>query len=100
MQRKLAHSHCIAKGEPGANKAALFGPRPYKQTKNDNDQIKLKNEEHIYIDIWKRLRSTMGQERLQSLMLMSVESDILTNLNTKLHVKEFADLAPRKMDLV
>ena len=47
-----------------------------------------------------RLRSTMGQERLQSLMLMSVESDILTNLNTKLLVKEFADLAPRKMDLV
>ena len=29
-----------------------------------------------------RLRSTMGQERLQSLMLMSVESDILTNLDT------------------
>lgn len=47
-----------------------------------------------------RLRSTMGQERLQSLMLMSVESDILTNLNTNLLVREFADSAPRKMDLV
>ena len=47
-----------------------------------------------------RLRSTMGKERLQSLILTPVKSDILTNLYTELLVKEFADMAPRKMDLV
>ena len=38
-----------------------------------------------------RLRSTMGQERLESLMLMSVESDILKSLDLELLVKDFAD---------
>ncbi|XP_063592549.1 zinc finger MYM-type protein 1-like [Penaeus indicus] len=47
-----------------------------------------------------RLRSTMGQERLQSLMLMSVESDFLKNLDIEMLVKDFADFAPRRMDLV
>ena len=47
-----------------------------------------------------RLRSTMRQERLQSLMLMSVESEILKSLDLELLVKDFADMAPRKMDLV
>ena len=42
----------------------------------------------------------MGQERLQSLVLMSVESDILKSLDLELLVKDFADMAPRKMDLV
>ena len=40
-----------------------------------------------------RLTSTMEQKRLQSLMLMSVESDILANLDTKLLVKKFVDAA-------
>ena len=47
-----------------------------------------------------RLRSTMGQERLQSLMLISVESNILKSLDLELLVKDFADMAPRKMNLV
>lgn len=47
-----------------------------------------------------RLRSTMGQERLQSLMLMSVESDVLRELNVDNLVATFADMAPRRLDLV
>ena len=47
-----------------------------------------------------RLRSTMGQERLQSLMLMSVESDVLEELNVDNLVETFAGMAPRRLDLV
>ena len=47
-----------------------------------------------------RLRSTTGQERLQRLMLMFVESDIFKSLDLELLLKDFADMAPRKMDLV
>lgn len=39
-----------------------------------------------------RLRSTMGQERLQSLMLMSVEPDILQELDLDNLVQTFADI--------
>ncbi|CAB4031166.1 zinc finger MYM-type 1-like, partial [Paramuricea clavata] len=47
-----------------------------------------------------RLRSTMKQERLESLMLMSVEADILEQLDLEELVEKFVDMAPRKMDLV
>ena len=47
-----------------------------------------------------RLRSRMGQERLQSLMLMSVESDVLQELNVDNLVETFAGMAPRRLDLV
>jgi hypothetical protein len=43
-----------------------------------------------------RLRSTMKQERLESLMLMSVEADVLEQLD----LEKFVHMAPRKMDLV
>ncbi len=47
-----------------------------------------------------RLRSTMKQERLESLMLMSVEADVLEQLDLENLVQKFVDIAPRKMDLV
>ena len=47
-----------------------------------------------------RLRSTMKQERLESLMLMSVEADVLEQLDLENLVQKFVDMAPRKMDLV
>ena len=47
-----------------------------------------------------RLRSTMNQERLQSLMLMSVESDIMEGLDTEKLVEDFVDISPRRMNLV
>ena len=47
-----------------------------------------------------RLRSTMSQERLQSLMLMSVESDIMDGLDLEKLVQDFVDMSPRRMNLV
>ena len=47
-----------------------------------------------------RLRSTMNQERLQSLMFMSIESDIMEGLDTEKLVQDFVDISPRKMNLV
>ena len=46
-----------------------------------------------------RLRSTMKQDRLYSLMLMSVESDITKSLDIEDLVKRFSDNAPRRWDL-
>jgi hypothetical protein len=46
-----------------------------------------------------RLRSTMTQDRLDSLMLMSVESDICQKLDIGELVKRFSDAAPRKWNL-
>jgi hypothetical protein len=42
----------------------------------------------------------MGQEIFQSLMLMSVESDVLQELNVDNLVETFAGMAPRRLDLV
>ena len=42
----------------------------------------------------------MGQERFKSIMLISVESDNLKNLNTELLVKEFAAMAPGRWNLL
>ena len=47
-----------------------------------------------------RLRSTMNQERLESLMLMSVEPDIMEGLDTETLVQDFVDVSPRRMNLV
>ena len=47
-----------------------------------------------------RLRSTMNQERLQSLMFMSIESDIMEGLDTEKLVQNFVDISPRRMNLV
>ncbi|CAB4033500.1 zinc finger MYM-type 1-like [Paramuricea clavata] len=47
-----------------------------------------------------RLRSTMNQERLQSLMLMSVESDIMEELDVEKLVQDFVDISQRRMNLV
>ena len=47
-----------------------------------------------------RLRSTMKQERLESLILMSVEDDLLEELDSENLVQAFVDMAPRKLDLV
>jgi hypothetical protein len=46
-----------------------------------------------------RLRSTMTQDRLDSLMLMSVESDICQKLDIGELVKRFSDAAPRRWNL-
>ena len=46
-----------------------------------------------------RLRSSMCQDCLQSLMLMSIESDIGKNLNIDDPIKRFNDKAPRRWDL-
>ena len=47
-----------------------------------------------------RLRSTMNQERLQSLMFMSIESDIMERLDTEKLVQDFVDISTRRMNLV
>ena len=47
-----------------------------------------------------RLRSTMHQERLQSLMFVSIESDIMEGLHTEKLVQNFVDISPRRMNLV
>ena len=47
-----------------------------------------------------RLRSMMHQERLQSLMFMSIESDIMEGLHTEKLVQDFVDISPRRMNLV
>ena len=47
-----------------------------------------------------RLRLTMNQERLQSLMFMPIESDIVERLDTEKLVQNFVDISPRRMDLV
>ncbi|CAB3985113.1 zinc finger MYM-type 1-like [Paramuricea clavata] len=46
-----------------------------------------------------RLRSTMRQDRLESLMLMSVESDICRGLDIEGLVERFTDAAPRRWNL-
>ena len=46
-----------------------------------------------------RLRSTMRQDRLESLMLMSVESDICRDLDIEGLVERFTDAAPRRWNL-
>ena len=45
-----------------------------------------------------RLRSTMNQERLQSLMFMSIESDRMEGLYTEKLVQDFVDISPRRMN--
>ena len=47
-----------------------------------------------------RLRTTMQQERLESLMLMSIEDDLLEQLDVDKLVQLFVDMAPRRMGLV
>ncbi len=47
-----------------------------------------------------RLRTTMQQERLRSLMLMSIEDDLLEQLDVDNLVQLFIDTAPRRMGLV
>ena len=47
-----------------------------------------------------RLRSTMNQDRLENLILMSVEVDLLQNLDVNSLVQKFIDCAPRRMNLV
>jgi len=47
-----------------------------------------------------RLRSTMGQERLCSLLLMSVEPDLREKLDLDDLVEQFAKMAPRRMVLI
>ena len=47
-----------------------------------------------------RLRSTMKQERLESLILMSLEDNLLEELDSGNLVQAFVDMAPRKLDLV
>ena len=47
-----------------------------------------------------RLRSTMNQERLQSLMFMSIESDIMEGLHTEKLVQDFVDISSSRMNLV
>ena len=47
-----------------------------------------------------RLGSTMNQERLQSLMFMSIESDIMEGLHTEKLVQDFVDISTRRMNLV
>ncbi len=46
-----------------------------------------------------RLRTTMRQERLESLMLMSIDGDLL-ELDEENLVEAFINMAPRRMDLV
>ncbi|CAB4036972.1 zinc finger MYM-type 1-like [Paramuricea clavata] len=47
-----------------------------------------------------RLRSTMNQNRLENLIHMSVEVDLLENLDLDSLVQKFTDCAPRRMNLV
>ena len=42
----------------------------------------------------------MQQERLESLMLMSIEDDLLEQLDVDKLVQLFVDMAPRRMGLV
>ena len=42
----------------------------------------------------------MKQERLESLILMSLEDDLLEELDSENVVQAFVDMAPRKLDLV
>ena len=44
-----------------------------------------------------RLRTTMQQKRLESLMLMSIEDDLLEQLDVDKPVQLFVDMAPRRM---
>ena len=46
-----------------------------------------------------KLRTTMSQDRLQSLLLCSVEKDILTRLSSDDLVARFASLVDRRLDL-
>ncbi|CAB4012669.1 zinc finger MYM-type 1-like, partial [Paramuricea clavata] len=46
------------------------------------------------------LRSTMNQNRLENLIHMSVEVDLLENLDLDSLVQKFTDCAPRRMNLV
>jgi len=46
-----------------------------------------------------KLRTTMGQERLESLMLFTTEKDILKALSTEHLVAQFAASADRRLDL-
>ena len=47
-----------------------------------------------------RLRSTMNQNRLVNLIRMSVEVELLENLDLDNLIQKFADCAPRRMNLV
>ena len=47
-----------------------------------------------------RLRSTMNQNRLVNLIRMSVEVDLLENLDLDNLIQKFADCGPRRMNLV
>ena len=45
-----------------------------------------------------KLRSTMSQERLEGLMILSVESDITDHVTFEEAIKTFATMAPRCSD--
>ena len=45
------------------------------------------------------LRSTMGQDRLSSLSLLSIESDLLRNTDTDDVIKNFAKTKSRKVSV-
>ena len=47
-----------------------------------------------------RLRSTMNQNRHENLIHMSVEVDLLENLDLDSLVQKFTNCAPRRMNLV
>ncbi|CAB4045549.1 zinc finger MYM-type 1-like, partial [Paramuricea clavata] len=47
-----------------------------------------------------RLRSAMNQNKLENLIHMSVEVDLLENLDLDSLVQKFTDCAPRRMNLV
>ena len=47
-----------------------------------------------------RMRSTMNQERLENLMLMSIESDIMEDLDKEKLVQDFMKISLRRVNLV
>ena len=47
-----------------------------------------------------RLRTSLGNERLSDLALMSIESDILRDINFEYVVNEFAKKKTRKLSLI
>ena len=46
-----------------------------------------------------KLRSTTAQDRLENLMILSVENDITTKLNYESVIDNFASMGPRRMQL-
>ena len=42
----------------------------------------------------------MNQDRLQSFMLMTIQSDVMEGLDTEKLVQDFVNISPRRMNLV